>query len=940
MPNLNASLSRGVGFRLFCLLLSFALAIPTPARAGYRIVTIALKGDPAPGTNGAFGFFKCPSINASGQVGVQGHFVADSTDAGLWVGDEHGLTLVARRGDAPPGFSDGTHYTSFAPFALILNDDQRIAFQGSTDPNHLNDVVVTGYPGALQTLLHGSESAPQTEAGTTFGTIGNLFGGLFMNLSGQIAVYATLDGPSVTFDTARAIFTASAGGTITLAAREGMPVPDLTGEFANIGLPVLSNSGALSFAAFAAVKNNGTFVSGTDALFLGPPGALRVAAQQRESSPAGSLFTLFSNPAVNGTGGVVFDSPLSATGEIADAHGDRALFAGIPGALQTVIRSGQTGGSGIKFTPGRNGVLTFGFSLNDAGIVATLASLSGPALGAGDVGTGLYVGKPGLLQTAVRTGQKAPGTMVEFAAAFSAELNERGAVAVLASLRGRGVTAANTYGLWCGLPGKLQLVIREGDRLDLGVHGVKTVSGINPSNSDSNGTQRNGRARGFNEAGQIVFTAQFTDGTWGLFRADSDEGPLTVTVAGQGTLTTGFLGVSDRTFGKSYTVIATPKPDFVFAGWSGGVTSAASHLTFPMSKGLTLQATFIPNPFLVLAGSFATDVTSAGAPAGGLAVTVSGAGALTGSLTIEGIHYGLRGVLDLQGHFTQTLTRHGQPDRTVSLTFASTNSLPTLSTGTVTRVGASFDVTADAALARALPPGLVTHAYTVRLPAPSDPATPRGEGYATLSLTRTGAIRLAGKLGDNTAFSAGAQLRVDSTTHFSAPLYVAPKGSLAGHLSFQTQPGSDVTGTLVWNKPPPTHPGTQLYPSGFTGLTLSPLGSLYTPPAAGSHVLAYSSGAPAQADLTFTDGDVATFTRTVTLDALDRVTSVAGLAAGEKFSLTITRTSGLFTGSFQNSGAAKPTSFSGILLQKSTVNHGAGVFSGTTKTGVVQLTPK
>jgi hypothetical protein len=938
MRNLIAILLRGAGLRLCCLLFLLALVSPAPARAGYRIVTIALKGDPAPGTNGTFGFFQYPSINASGQVGVQGHFAADSTDTGLWVGDEHGLTLLGRRGDAPPGLTDGSHYIGFTPVALILNDDGRVAFEGITAANGANDVVVTGYPGALQTLLYGTQAAPQTEPGTTFGTIGNIYSGLFMNGSGEIAVFVALSGPSVTSDNHRAIFTASAG-TISLAAREGMPAPEITGQLANIDGPALSESGALSFNAFAVVTNNGTFVSATDALFLGQPGGVHLVAQQRGSSPAGPLVTQFSNASVNGTGGLVFDSPLSATGQIADAHGDRALFAGTPALLQTVIRSGQTDGPKINFTPGGNGILASGFYLNDAGTLATLVSLSGPGLGAGEVGNGVYVGKPGMLQAAVRTGQKAPGTAVVYATSISLELNEQGAVAVLAGLSGRGVTAANTYGLWCGLPGKLQLVIREGDRLNLGVHGVKTVSGINPRNSDSSGTQRNGRARGFNEAGQVVFTAQFTDGTRGLFRADRDDGPLTVTVAGQGTLTTGFLGVSDRSFGKAYTVIATPKPGFVFAGWSGGLTSSASHFTFAMSKGLTLQATFVPNPYLVLAGAFATDVTSSGAPAGALTVTVTGFGALSGSLTVEGIHYFLRGALDLQGHFTQTLTRHGQPDRTVSLTFASANNLPTLTTGTVTRTGASFDVTADAALAKALPAGLAVHSYTLRIPAPADPATPRGVGYAILSLKRTGAIHLAGKLGDNTAFAVGAQLRVDATTHFSVPLYVAPRGSLAGHLSLQTLTGSDVTGALVWNKPPPTHPGTQLYPGGFTGLALSPIGSLYTAPASGSHVLAFSSGT-AQADLSLTDGDVATFTRTVTLDPLDRVTAVAGLAAGEKFSLTITRASGLFTGSFQNSASAKPTAFSGILLQKSALNGGAGVFAGTTKTGAVQLTPK
>jgi hypothetical protein len=259
--------------------------------------------------------------------------------------------------------------------------------------------------------------------------------------------------------------------------------------------------------------------------------------------------------------------------------------------------------------------------------------------------------------------------------------------------------------------------------------------------------------------------------------------------------------------------------------------------------------------------------------------------------------------------------------------------------GTVNNSAGTFTATSDTMLAKVLPAGLTAGAYTVRFPPPSNAALPRGHGYAIVKLTKTCVVSLAGKLGDGTPFTGSAPLQVNSNAQVFIPLYVAPKGSLFGTLSFRSQTASDVDGTLTWNKPAPARPGTQLYPGGFNTM-VSAQGAVYPVPAKGAHVLTHVDPANATADVTFADGDQATFTRTVHLSIVDKVTSVEGLAAGEKFTLTIARTTGLFSGSFQHAGAKKPTPFNGVLLQKSTVNHGDGVFLGTTESGGIDLVPK
>jgi len=60
----------------------------------------------------------------------------------------------------------------------------------------------------------------------------------------------------------------------------------------------------------------------------------------------------------------------------------------------------------------------------------------------------------------------------------------------------------------------------------------------------------------------------------------------------KGSVTTGFLGSTQRDVGKVVTITATPKTKKKFVGWSGGVTSTSPKITVLMKVGLTLTATF------------------------------------------------------------------------------------------------------------------------------------------------------------------------------------------------------------------------------------------------------------------------------------------------------------------------------------------------------------
>ena len=69
--------------------------------------------------------------------------------------------------------------------------------------------------------------------------------------------------------------------------------------------------------------------------------------------------------------------------------------------------------------------------------------------------------------------------------------------------------------------------------------------------------------------------------------------PLTLSIdpLGAGTISPNYNGQS-LVIGKAYKVTAKAAKGFSVAGWSGGISSAASKLTFTMESGLALTANF------------------------------------------------------------------------------------------------------------------------------------------------------------------------------------------------------------------------------------------------------------------------------------------------------------------------------------------------------------
>jgi hypothetical protein len=241
----------------------------------------------------------------------------------------------------------------------------------------------------------------------------------------------------------------------------------------------LDNSGNIAFLG----SRNGDY-----GLWFGPPSnPQRIATDD-------SSFRL-SDPSLSKNGHIAFIAPTGAV----DRPG---VFAGSPGFTPTLI---LRNGDPAPTLPGEQIGIPIGARTNDAGDVAFAAD-------AGSRGRAFWAGHPGAIRPVILPGAPAPADVpgLIFTDVFGYPmLNGNGQV--LSYVRYlNSLTSEAGYGLWVtDRDGGLHLVAREHGQLEFDDQ-LRTISQL-------------GIRFGLNDSGQIAFTAQFTDGSSGLFLASVPE---------------------------------------------------------------------------------------------------------------------------------------------------------------------------------------------------------------------------------------------------------------------------------------------------------------------------------------------------------------------------------------------------------------------------------
>jgi hypothetical protein len=386
--------------------------------------------------------------------------------------------------------------------------------------------------------------------------------------------------------------------------------------------------------------------------------------------------------------------------------------------------------------------------------------------------------------------------------------------------------------------------------------------------------------------------------------------------------------------GRNYTLQAIPDRGNVFSNWTGGFTSLFSRAVFPMESNLTLQANFVPSPFLTLKGAYnglfgPGDVVS-NENSGSIGFTLADGGTFTGQLQLAGKRLAFTGLFFADGTSTNLVKRPGTNDLILEMALDLAGGTER-ATGRVVNPNVNHGWVADLIADRA-----PVYAGTNRSPYVGKytvtihenhalPEVPIGEAVATATVAANGKVTLSGMLPDGTPITQSVPLSKDGSWPLYVPLY-GGKGLIWSRATVNTNPAPtpSIAGPLTWIKPSLTT--TKLYPNGFHFDT-SVEGSIYTPPGT-NRVLDLDMGL---GYFTFGGGNLnPAISNTVGLLPNNKIVNYTPI---QPLTFTLTPTMGLYNGTVTvtNGGVRRVVSYKGVVLQR--LNYGTGFFLGTNQTG-------
>ena len=506
-----------------CFYVVFAICASTviSATTGFSqdlIRTIALEDAYQPNVREGFGFF-FPYLNNNGSVLFTRHFTTvefvEQEIANLETGEISTVIvpmselisrnlILDRAGNAPFEVTQSQGF-SFAQVALNAADDAVFSQSG----NNINGLFRTTSNGVQQVVVDETSTVPSADPGTEF-----RFPLLGVSLSndGQIAVLSDVRGPNVQQNTnSTGIYRETAPRSLDLVARENISTTSESGEtvIGTLSNPAFSDSGQIVLAARLRQENN----SGRSALLSRTEGGpLEVLYGEGDAVLVDGETATFGGTSgphvVNDQGTVAFKS--GSTIFVANEVGLESI------ATEGDLAFGTTGGIRYRSVGLR--------AIGNDGDVAFTASFNTAESPFVSEGSGLYLYRADQsLELIARTrNEEAVGTDGRlFTVIFSPQINDNGQIAFAANLSN---TGTGIFGL--DASGELQMVAASGVTIDVSdtpsEPDFRTIRNV--GFTDGNSTATNG----FNDLGQVAFSATFTDGTTGVFVSDRLVPPPTI----------------------------------------------------------------------------------------------------------------------------------------------------------------------------------------------------------------------------------------------------------------------------------------------------------------------------------------------------------------------------------------------------------------------------
>jgi len=146
--------------------------------------------------------------------------------------------------------------------------------------------------------------------------------------------------------------------------------------------------------------------------------------------------------------------------------------------------------------------------------------------------------------------------------------------------------------------------------------------------------------------------------------------PLTVLINGEGTVKPNLSGkILDS--GKPFAITEKPAKGYVFAGWTGILTSSDATLNFVMRSNMVIHASFVPTPFVPAAGTYTGVIAPVvlGPPqlAGSIKAKITQNGKFTAKIWLGDKSYPLSGAFLVDGSYSGLIRRKKLPNNPVKV---------------------------------------------------------------------------------------------------------------------------------------------------------------------------------------------------------------------------------------------------------------------------------
>lgn len=485
-----------------------AVVCAGPAFATERYAPVAVSGQAVPGVTGfEYDDFGLPSVNRTGQVAfaAETYETAEPTHSGsgVWVGAPGDVAVVAATGLSPTGLAEAfTNFTVYSTRATPINEAGEVLFvANAATPDEPPGSYQDFWKGNTQTTsrLYRSGDAA-LEAGediylTNFSNAINL-----LNDNGDVAFTPWLsDYSGQSVELHRAFWRTPAGsGRQLLGAEDPVGGPVGVAPIPNYyagSLPVMTSNGDAIFLARA--PTNAAY-SSPIAVVRATASGVEILATAGEAAPGVEGATLQGISLHDAS-----DSGVLVNTALSDGRSGLWVLGG-EGLEPRVI----TGETFIGAAPGEKiGSFFYGGAINSRGVVSAFGRIDSEPPSTLD--TGVWLSDSAGARLIAREGDPAPGTDGVFNRFIRSEpiLNSRGQVAFLGAVSGESLFS----GLWATAPdGELVLVVKSGDEIEVSPGDTRTISLLRlPTQTGG----EDGRPSPFNDIGQLVFTATFTDGS-------------------------------------------------------------------------------------------------------------------------------------------------------------------------------------------------------------------------------------------------------------------------------------------------------------------------------------------------------------------------------------------------------------------------------------------